>query len=520
MFLLSRAYRQEHRVVFRMVLAVALAICTATASAGAVVVYVDAAAPGPVHNGASWGTAFTTIGAAVNSLSGSGDVWIKTGTYRERVTLKTYVSLYGGFLGYETSVSQRLPEAFPTVIDAGCKGRAIYIPQNARVTLDGLTIRRGVADYGGGIRCDLTCVPHVRNCRIELCKATISGGGVYFGKYALGEMTDCVVTGCSAPNGGGGVIEYHSYPAWRRNVIVRNHATANGGGLYCPFHSGALLENCTLAYNSSDGTGGAVYANYGGPVTLNYCIIANNSAPQGGGIYGGGGSSQTTVTHTVFFSNSGGDWGGAITGFPSYAGNLLADPQFISSAFDEYHLCAASPCGGMGAFPLEAAYKIDRIGVAKKLADGVAVQLWGKVVSGVDGDVTYVQEPDRASAIAVRGLAGYQAGDVLAVVSGTLSTESGARVLVNSTASMQVRGVFRLSPVGVPIAHLASARGLFVRTWGRVESVTSGRLVLRDGDSTVDVRRAFTDIALGRCISVVGTYTLYGSLAADAVAPY
>ena len=185
---------------------VALALLLA-ARAGATVVYVDAAAGGAVHNGSSWATAYTTITSAINSLAYGGEVWIRTGTYRERLTVNNYVTLYGGFLGTETATSQRLIGAFPTIIDAGFTGGAITVPVQARVTLDGLTVRRGLAANGGGICCNMNSIVYIRNCRIENCRALVTGGGVYYGKYTQGELSDSVITGCSAPSGGGGVVE-------------------------------------------------------------------------------------------------------------------------------------------------------------------------------------------------------------------------------------------------------------------------------------------------------------------------
>ena len=82
----------------------ALALLLA-ARVAAAVVYVDAAASGPVHNGLSWATAYTTITAAISSLTYGGEVWIRAGTYRECVTVSSCVTLYGGYLGSETATS-------------------------------------------------------------------------------------------------------------------------------------------------------------------------------------------------------------------------------------------------------------------------------------------------------------------------------------------------------------------------------------------------------------------------------
>lgn len=477
-------------------------------------VYVDASAPGPVHDGASWARAYRTITQALDAAPVAAEVWVRTGTYHERLSLSKHVSLYGGFLGCETAISQRLVGAFPTVIDAGGMGRGIDAMREQFVIIDGFTIRSGKADYGGGIRCETNADVKIRNCRIENCEATVMGGGLYFGKYATGEMTDSVIVGCTAPRGGGAVIEYHCYPITRRNVIIRNTATISGGGVYCPFHSGANLENCTLAYNTAEVNGGAVYAYYGGPVQLNYCIVAYNAAPVAGGIFGDGGSSQATLTGNDWWQNSGGDFGGWIVPPPPYLGNFAADPLFLMPDYDEYHLSVGSPCAGVGAFPLESVYRLDRIGLAKMLPDGAAVNLTGKIVSCVDGGAAFIQDHDRSAGIAVVGLSGYQPRDVLASVEGTISSNArGEKVLLATSASLHVRNVYQLKPLGVRVSMLGGASCLYARTWGRAENVTPEGFDLSDGAGSVRVRWAGT-VAEGQHVVATGVYTAEGDFLA------
>lgn len=498
----------------RLFAAVALATWLAV-GAGAAVVYVDANAPGPVHNGASWSNAFKTISAGIDSVAYGGDVWIKSGTYRETVRAKSYVNLYGGFLGHESSPSQRIIGAFPTVIDAGWGGAVVTVPIEAWIVLDGLTVRHGLANNGGGIFCDKSSNVNIRNCRIENCRALTTGGGVYYGKYTLGEMTDCVITGCSAPNGGGGVVEYHSYPTWQRIVIAGNTATQGGGGLYCPGHSGAYLANCTLVGNTAGATGGAAHALAEGTSTFDYCIISGNSAPSGGGLYGEGIGAMPIFSHCDFWQNANGDWAGSILPPSQMAANFFADPLFVRPDSDEYHLLSGSPCAGVGAYPLEPVCPIERIGVAKSLEDGVQVRLAGKIVSGTDGDITYIQEPDRAGAVAAAGLTGCAQGDVIASVSGTISTDpNGARVLEASSGSSPIRGAYQPKPLAVRPSWLESATGLYVRTWGSVTEVFDGGFTISDGSVSATVRWSGPSVSLGSYVGVTGIHAIDEEFAA------
>ena len=46
--------------------------------------------------------------SALETANAGDQVWVARGTYTERITLKPGVALYGGFAGYETSLSERL----------------------------------------------------------------------------------------------------------------------------------------------------------------------------------------------------------------------------------------------------------------------------------------------------------------------------------------------------------------------------------------------------------------------------
>ncbi len=493
--------------------AAALLICLMATTARAAV-YVDCNAPGPAHNGASWQTAFIKISQALTYLGNGGEVWVKAGTYHEQLTLNYYTTLYGGFLGFESSPSQRLLGAFPSVISGSRKGRVIDTPVGGRATIDGFVIRDGRADKGAGVRCSTDATVTLRNCRIECCEATAQGGGILFDNYAQGSVSNCVIERNKAPNGAGIVVGYHSYPTISSTVITRNTASESGGGVYCPFHSGASLANCTIACNHADLNGGGVYAYYGGPVTLRYCIVAFNTAPDGGAFYADGGSSQATLTGCDWYANSSPAFGGALVSFPSNAGNITSDPLFVMPESDEFHLQANSPCAGIGAFPLTATCPIERIGVAKRLADGTSVKLSSKIVSCVDGDTVYLEEPDRSSAIAVTGLTGYSPGQIVSSVTGSLS----GGVLDASSFSIWPYGTYDLKPLACRVSWLDTMEGVRAVTWGRVSELTADGFELRDGQYSTRVHYAGPSPQVGGFVTVTGAYC-EGEFAAARILP-
>ncbi|MHB9038787.1 MAG: right-handed parallel beta-helix repeat-containing protein [Armatimonadota bacterium] len=481
------------------------------------VIYVNPQAPGPAHNGTSWQTAYTTITAALNSISSGGTVWVREGVYPERIVLKTYQNIYGGFLGFETSLNQRVTGAFPTIVDAKRQGRAVDVQTGAWVTIDGLTIKNGFADKGGGIRCCTNANVKIRNCRIENCEATAFGGGVYHDTYSLGEMTDCVVTRCRAPNGAGIVVEYHAYPVHRRCVIVRNAASTSGGGLYCPFHSEARMENCTFAFNTAGTNSGAAYT-YRCPVVFDHCIIAFNSAPNTGGIFGDGETSTVTLTNCDFHANDNGDWGGVIGVQPAGSANIFVDPLFLMPERDEFCLETNSPCAGIGAYPLDTTYRVSTVGTAKMLPAGSMVSLTGKVVSCADGDKAWIEETDRSATIPVLGIPGCSPGNVLSSITGALTTDSqGKPVILASSATILSGASYSLKPYGTRISWLESIAGACVRTWGKVMSVLPNGFVIRDGNNETSVRWSGSGIDTGRYVAVTGGYIEGGEFQATGV---
>ncbi|MCE5313964.1 MAG: right-handed parallel beta-helix repeat-containing protein [Armatimonadota bacterium] len=481
------------------------------------VVYVDSRASGAVHDGSSWTKAYLTINAALDSISSGGTIWVREGVYSERITLATYQNIYGGFLGHETSLDQRVAGAFPTIIDAKREGRAIDVQTGAWVTINGLTIRNGLANEGGGIRCCTNANVKIQNCRIEDCEASSLGGGVYHDTYSQGEMTDCTITRCSAPNGGGLVVEYHAYPVHTRCLIARNEASISGGGLYCPFHSEADMINCTFAFNSAGANGGAAYT-YKCPVVFDHCVIASNSAPDTGGVFGSGESSTVSFNSCDFYSNDNGNWGGIIGATSVDSGCIYSDPLFLLADRDEFCLRTDSLCNGIGAYPLDSTYSISTVGTAKTLPTGSSMRLSGKVVSCAGGDTAWIEETDRSATIAIVGIPGCSPGDVLSSITGTIATDSdGKPTILPSSWTILTGATHSLQPYGARVSWLKSIVGARVRTWGEVVSASSEGFTIRDGSDEVFVLWTGGQVETGRYVAVTGGYIGGGSFQGIAV---
>ncbi len=174
-------------------------------------------------------------------------------------------------------------------IDAQGKAGILSITSGAVVTVFGLTLADGSADFGGG--------------------AIINHGSL--------ALTGCTVSGNTAHDLGGGIDNYGTL-ALTGCTVSGNTADfyGVGGGID---NSGTMtLTDCTVAGNTADLGGGGLYNS--GTLTLTDCTVAGNAADLGGGIESIGGN--VTLANTIVADDaSGGDVDGAVSG----SHNLIGD---------------------------------------------------------------------------------------------------------------------------------------------------------------------------------------------------
>ena len=88
--------------------------------------------------------------------------------------------------------------------NSGANGGGVYIYSGASFTMEGGVIAGCSAMSGGGIAA-VSCTARITGGRIENCKASGRGGGLYIGGYTNGPVSvlDAVISGCEAKRGGG-----------------------------------------------------------------------------------------------------------------------------------------------------------------------------------------------------------------------------------------------------------------------------------------------------------------------------
>lgn len=193
--------------------------------------------------------------------------------------------------------------AAATIIGCEDLGRGFHVHQGetAAAVIEGFTIRRGLADGGGGMRI-AGASPTVMACVITDCESYHVGGGVEV-QSSSSLFTDCEFTANQGFNFGGGLFFRQSSPTLRGCEIRSNQlATGAGGGVYgedCPL---LIIEDCLFSDNhagSQGSNGGGISA---GTVRLLRCVFDGNSANHGGGLSAGPG---TSLEECVFLDNTG-----------------------------------------------------------------------------------------------------------------------------------------------------------------------------------------------------------------------
>lgn len=293
-------------------------------------IHVNDNAPG-LNNGASWSDAFIGLTEALLNARHAGganvEVWVGSGFYEPTSTPDRYASfdipdkvkLYGGFVGTETDLGQRLPWGiFLTYLsgDIGTNGlhsdNAYTVVDaancSAETLMDGFFIVRGYNNDGGisggkgaGMRLQNSSIT-LRNCRFLYNEATVSGGAIYSDQgsptlincyFYQNECFEGSAVFHADPNpirmvncdfidnyGFEGTVAIDNTDATIMNSFFHgNYAGSEGGAVHVSGSAAQVtIANCTIVGNDSGEFGGGVYVQALADVTLSNSILWYNNA--------------------------------------------------------------------------------------------------------------------------------------------------------------------------------------------------------------------------------------------------
>lgn len=271
------------------------------------VIYVNKNAGG-ANNGTTWANAFNDLQDGLAVAVSGDEIWVRgvavylpdqgTGDRTRAFKLKSGVNIYGGFIGSETSISQRDFVAYPTIL-SGEIGSSSTVNDNSytvvdgssvsNCSLDGFYIFRGNANnFAGGAK-------------------GISGGGIY---VLNGSPTfkNCTIRNNNAIGDGGGAFLSTSNATFYNCTFLDNTTDANGGAVRC-FSNSTLFENCfftsNFALNTSIGSGrGAGVSVSNCNVTFKNCVLRKNTGTQGPAIHGQHSSFGGPTNFVIILNNS------------------------------------------------------------------------------------------------------------------------------------------------------------------------------------------------------------------------
>lgn len=336
-------------------------------------IFVSASAAG-LGNGSSWQNAFNDLQKAINTAKSGDQIWVKAGSYypsldrngvkpsnpRNAVfVLKEGVKMYGGFAGFETSLSERNSDVNVTVLsgDIGAvndDSDNIYslllcLDLTSSSRIDGFTISKAnnnqpnalitiggydVAQRSGGAGWLLSSDIIIANNKFIGNKSTGIAGGLIVLHGSKPVFINNVFTANESVNQGGGIYASGSALSFDSCVFNDNYAGQGAAAYIVNNTEPGFISNCTFNKNKSKADGGALLFYTSDPLKRNDFIITDSKfdrnsclsggilnglmtiATRGGAVYADRTNlniSRCSFTNSIIdFNSSGGAQGGAI----------------------------------------------------------------------------------------------------------------------------------------------------------------------------------------------------------------
>ncbi len=351
------------------------------------VIYVNAstpAAPG-AQDGTAWATAFEDLQDAL-AVATTQEIWVAAGVYypdeaaagfamvtndsSATFTLIDGISLYGGFAGDETNLSQRDPGTHSTILSGdidqndadegldilesytGIAGtnslHVITVAEGVEsLVLDGFIVTAGDAGgtdaegkgaglYAAGGTFEIRQMGFYGNAAYEkgaglfadsadlvVSNCTFAGNGSYRGGGMLlsggtSEVVSCTFSGNAVvmgfkgghEQGAGMMIENGASGTVRACSIINNSADDDGAGL-CIDASDITVQDCTFRGNEATFNGGAVLVNAAEVIFINP-LMTGNKGNNGGALHARNSGSKVTLVNASLSGNQARSLGGAI----------------------------------------------------------------------------------------------------------------------------------------------------------------------------------------------------------------
>lgn len=373
------------------------------------VIYVDSSKNAGLNNGTSWANALLSFQSALDASVSGDSIWVAKGTYMPsydyglgggsrfcHFRMKNNVSIFGGFAGTETSVSQRTNyragEANETILSGDLNGddvvtgagktlsfsnngencyHVFYHPGslglNNTAILDGFSITGGNANganphhLGGGFL-NYSNTITLNNLSVYNNYATYVGGG--FANFGSALIISNSFIRSNYSEHGGAMYSTESPTSYFSNVLISENKSNMGGGI-ANVNAPCSLTQVTVTNNYADWAGGGLYSAYNSFSLMN-CIVWGNDAGTVGtqiGVYQGG---SMSINHSCIDNEP--NYLFNESGSTTTLNSISEDPLFANITYRDYRLSGTSPCADAGNDAhTTALYDVRGIGFERKL---------------------------------------------------------------------------------------------------------------------------------------------------------
>jgi predicted outer membrane repeat protein len=303
---------KEKKSIIAIIMLLPLLLC-------AITLYVD---DDYISTTPGWGTThFAEIQDAIVAFATGDVIFVYPGTYDESITNYASATYKPVVIRSNYSVSGNWEDVEDTIIDA-------YGENNTAVTL---------SRSPGGVNFD-----------VELNGFTVKNGfGGISASRVYADILNCIVENNSDDDIGGGLYTHNASTSTIENCVFRNNEADDGGGIYSD-NSTVIIDNCEFYGNeATDGKGGAICFDRSNDacksLTITRSIFYENTADDyGGAIYYPGCTSGTLpeleIDFTTFADNA------VTTGNGAKGLDLGTDYDYYKSALIENSIFSeASP---------------------------------------------------------------------------------------------------------------------------------------------------------------------------------
>lgn len=175
-----------------------------------------------------------SIQAAVDAANDYDVIVVEPGTYLENVTVSDKAIWIRGTAPTDSDVVDA------TIIDGGAAASVFTILgveptafHSFDVTLQGITLRNGLADQGAGVYAEGTSLRlTLQQVRVHENEALVGGGGLYLKNTRGVIVRESAFTDNTSHGDGGGVLQEDAYASLFDSASIENNVAAGyGGGL-------------------------------------------------------------------------------------------------------------------------------------------------------------------------------------------------------------------------------------------------------------------------------------------------